>query len=101
MKIITCYEVVTCQDRNEGKGPEVVVARFTNPAAATSASKGEGVQGSAADVRKTEIRIYETVEEYRRRNDDAVLKRALAKVGSALTAEEQEVLESHYRGDPG
>lgn len=87
---IDSYHVITNSDLNEGRGRDVLLARFLDRPEAEKFAIGKGVFGTNADVKhKIEhIVIYDTVEDYDKFYHEEEKRAALAK----LTARERTIL---------
>lgn len=54
------YHVVTNSDTTEGRGHDVILGMYDNPAAAEASAKGRGVFGSNAEIRKYDTQVVRT-----------------------------------------
>lgn len=87
-KHMDVYAAYVNSDLTEGKGYLVLVGHFTRGFDAEAAVRGKGVMGGNGTVKLEHICVFETYDEYLAEQEDAVRKRALAK----LTPEERRAL---------
>jgi hypothetical protein len=100
LEIVTIWECVINSDGTEGRGHDVVIARFFTETAAKSYVKGKDVMGSDGNVYWAEAlrddggnyRILGPIVDVANNETDIKRQKALKKLNAALTREERELL---------
>lgn len=81
---MTVFEVLHNADNIEGRGPMVHVAYFTHAIDANRAAKGNGVMGVGDDdVKRVELRVFDSFNEYYDVLSEGNRKSGLAKLTRA------------------